>query len=175
MPRGKAAAVPVGDRRYQQAVELFEKGVKAFGRKDLDRARTHLGNLVENHTDQPDLVERARAYLAMCDRAGGDKPARPRTFEEMLNYGVVLHNRGEFEQAVKYLRQAVSKHPRNEHALYCLAAAQARAGEGEAALKTLRSAIQSNPASRTQARHDPDFEPLQGEEDFQALVAPTLP
>ena len=30
----------------------------------------------------------------------------------MLNYGVVLHNRGEFDQAVKYLRQAVAKHPR---------------------------------------------------------------
>jgi tetratricopeptide (TPR) repeat protein len=173
MPR-KAAPAPVGDRRYQQAVELFEKAVKAFGRKDLDRARTHLGNIVENHGDHPELVERARTYLAMCDRAGGERPAHPRTFEEQLNYGVVLHNRGEFEQAVKYLHQAVSKQPKSEHALYCLAAAQARAGEAVDALKTLRSAIHANPASRTQARHDPDFEPLRGEEDFLALVAPTL-
>lgn len=173
MPR-KAAPAPVGDRRYRQAVELFDKAVKAFGRKDLDRARTHLRNIIDNHDDQPDLLERARAYLAMCDRAGGGTPPRPRSFEELLNYGVVLHNRGEFEPAVKYLRQAVSKHPRDEHALYCLAAAQARAGEGEGALKTLRSAIHANPASRNLARHDADFEPLRGEEDFRALVAPTL-
>jgi tetratricopeptide (TPR) repeat protein len=92
----------------------------------------------------------------------------------MLNYGVVLHNRGEFDQAVKYLRLAVAKHPRNEHALYCLAASQARAGEAEDALKALRSAITANPTSRSQARQDPDFERLRGEAEFQALVAPTL-
>jgi tetratricopeptide (TPR) repeat protein len=173
MPR-RTAPAPAGDRRYRQAVEIFEKAVKAVGRKDFDRARSHLDHLIEGHGDQPDLVERARAYLAMCDRADGQKPPRPRTFEEVLNYGVVLHNRGEFAQAVKYLRQAVEKHPRNEHALYCLAAAQARAGEAEAAVKALRSAIQANPASRTQARQDPDFEALRGQEGFLALVAPTL-
>jgi tetratricopeptide (TPR) repeat protein len=173
MPK-KAAPAPSGDRHYRQAVELFEKAVKAFGRKDFNRTRTYLNNLIESHEDQPDLVERARTYLAMCERAGGEKPPRPRTFEELLNYGVVLHNRGEFTQAVKYLRQATDKHPRNEHALYCLAAAQARAGETEAAVKALRSAIQANPASRTQARQDPDFEDLRGQEGFVALVAPTL-
>ncbi len=173
MPK-KAAPAPVGDRRYRQALVLFEKAVKAFGRKDFDRARTHLDSLIASHGDQPDLAERARSYLVMCKRATSRKPARPRTFEEMLNYGVVLHNRGEFDQAVKYLRQAVAKHPRNEHALYCLAAAQARAGEAEAALKALRSAITANPSSRTQARQDPDFEPLRGEAEFQALVAPAV-
>jgi tetratricopeptide (TPR) repeat protein len=173
MPR-KAAPAPVGDRRYRQAVELFEKAVKAFGRKDFERTRNHLNTLIETHDDQPDLVERARSYLAMCDRAGGTKPPRPRTFEEMLNYGVVLHNQGDFVQAAKYLQQAVDKHPKSEHALYCLAAARARAGETEAALKALRSAIQANPTSRTQARQDADFESLRGEDGFVALVAPTL-
>ena len=173
MPR-KAAPASGGDRQYRQAVELFEKAVKAFGKRDFTRARGHLDHLIESHGDQSDFVERARSYLAMCDRAEGDGGPRPRTFEEMLNYGVVLHNRGEFGPAIKYLRQAVDKHPRNEHALYCLAAAQARAGETEAAVKALRSAIQINPASRTQARQDPDFEALRGHEEFAALVAPTL-
>jgi tetratricopeptide (TPR) repeat protein len=111
----------------------------------------------------------------MCERARATRPARPKTFEELLNYGVVLHNRGEFSLAVKYLSQAVEMHPRNENALYCLAAAHARAGDATAALKALRSAIHSGPASRAQARQDPDFEPLRGESEFQALVAPALP
>lgn len=175
MPKKAAPAqAPAGDRRYQQAVDLFEKAVKAFGLKDFGRAQTHLENLIASHGDQADLAERARSYLVMCQRATSGEPVPPKTFEEMLNYGVVLHNRGEFAQALKYLHQAVAKHPRDEHALYCLAAAQARAGEAEAALKALRSAIAANPTSRSQARQDPDFEPLRGEAEFQALVAPPL-
>ena len=173
MPR-KAASAPVGDRRYRKAVDAFEKAVKAFGKKELDRAETLLSGLIEEHDDQPDLVERARTYLAMCERLRGHSPARPKTFEEFLNYGVVLHNRGEFDEAVRYLKQATSREPRNEHALYCLAAAHSRAGEADDALKALRSAIHANPSSRTQARHDADFEPLRSEAEFVALVAPTL-
>ena len=102
------------------------------------------------------------------------RQTKPKTFEELLSYGVVLHNRGDYAQAVKYLGQALELQPRSESALYCLAAAQARAGETAAALRALRSAISANPASRAQARHDADFEPLRGAVEFKALVAPNL-
>jgi tetratricopeptide (TPR) repeat protein len=171
MPK-KVAAAPAVDRRYQQAVDLFERAVKALGRKDLDRARELLDQLLESHADQRELVERARAYRARCDRS---RPARPKTFEELLNFGVVLHNRGDFALAVRYFQQALEIHPRSEGALYCLAAAQARAGDVAAALKALRSAIHANPASRAQARRDDDFAPLRAAAEFQALVAPSLP
>lgn len=171
--RAKPVKSPVVDRRYQQAVELFERAAKALGKKDFDRASELFDQLLDSHADQSDLVERARTYRALCERSR--RTARPRTFEELLNYGVVLHNRGDFAQAVRYLRQAVEKHPRHEGALYCLAAAQARAGEVQAALEALRSAIHANPASRAQARRDHDFEPLRQASEFKALVAPTLP
>jgi tetratricopeptide (TPR) repeat protein len=172
MPK-KAVPAPVVDRRYQQALDLFERAVKALGRKDFDRCRELLDGLIEDFGEQQELVERARSYRAMCDRSR--RPARPKTFEELLNYGVVLHNRGDFAQAVKYLQLALEIHPRNESALYCLAAAQARAGDAPAALKALKSAIHANPASRAQARKDADFEPLRAAAAFQALVAPALP
>jgi acetyltransferase-like isoleucine patch superfamily enzyme len=112
---------------------------------------------VEDFADQQELVERARTYRAMCDRSR--RPARPKTFEELLNYGVVLHNRGEHELAVKYLRQALDIHPRNEGALYCLAAAQARAGDTPAALKALK--LRSTPTRpAAPGARNADFEPL---------------
>jgi len=168
----KAVPEPVVDREYRQALDLFERAVKAMGRKDLDRARDLLDLLLESHGDQRELVERARAYRAVCDRSR--RPPRPKTFEELLNYGVVLHNREDYAQAVRYLQQALEIHPRNESALYCLAAAQARAGDAPAALKALKSAIHASPASRAQARRDDDFAPLRAGAEFQALVAPTL-
>jgi tetratricopeptide (TPR) repeat protein len=167
----KPVRAPV-DRRYQQALDLYERAVKALGKKDFERARGLLDELLDGDVDQQELIERARTYRAMCERMR--RPGRPKTFEEFLNFGVVLHNRGDFAQAVKYLTQALEIHPRSESALYCLAAAQARAGDPTAALKALRSAIHANPASRSQARRDDDFEPLRGASEFQALVAPSL-
>ncbi len=160
-------------RPTHHGLVLFERAVKALGNKDFDRARTLLDGLLRSDGLPREIVERARSYRAMCERSR--RPVRPRTFEELLNYGVVLHNRGDFAEAVKYLSLALQMQPRSEGALYCLAAAQARAGSAGAALAALRSAIASNPATRAQARRDEDFAALRGAQEFQALVAPVLP
>jgi tetratricopeptide (TPR) repeat protein len=159
------------DRRPQQALDAFEKAVKSLGKRDWEKARDQLDGLISSYPEERDLIERARAYKAMCDRALEKKPSfRPKTFEEMLHHGVYLHNRGEYEEALKFLRQAVEIHPKNENAQYCLAATAARAGDHAAALKALRSAVLAGPANRTQARQDPDFDTLRDNEEFLAIV-----
>ena len=152
------------DRRPAPALDLFEKAVKALGKKDFERARDLLETLIEEHAQERELVERARAYRAMCDR--------PKGFDDLLNYGVYLHNRGEFGDALKYLQQAAEIHPRNEHVLYCLAAAFSRSGDTTGALKALRSAIGVSTSNRAQAKSDSDFDPIREDPDFVALVHP---
>jgi Tfp pilus assembly protein PilF len=172
--RPKKAAT-VTDRRSQQALELFERAAKALGKHEWERARDHLDTLIESHPEQRDLIERARAYRAVCERALSEArktPFRPKGFEDLLNHGVFLHNRGEFEEALKVLRQAAEIHPKNEHVLYCLAATAARAGDSATALKALRSAIAVSPANRAQARGDSDFDPIREDEEFIELVHP---
>lgn len=165
----KPARVQAPDRRHQQALGLFEKAMRAFGRRDLERARELFETVVKEHADEAELVERARTYGAMCRRP---RAGRPKTFEELLSYGVLLHNRGEYSQAVKHLDQALALQPRHDGALYCLAAAQARAGDAAGALRALRAAIAANPSSRMQARRDADFEILRRQGEFLSLVAP---
>jgi tetratricopeptide (TPR) repeat protein len=162
-----------GDRRATQAVELFEKAVKALGRKEYDKAREHFDAIITGHPDERDVVERARSYRLVCERGLGEAKRashRPKGFDELLNYGVFLHNRGEFEEALKSLRQAAEIHPKNENVLYCLAATSARAGDTDSALKALRSAISVSPETRAQARRDSDFDVLREDDEFNALV-----
>jgi tetratricopeptide (TPR) repeat protein len=158
------------ERRSGQAIEVFEKGVRALGKRDYEKAREHFDHLIESFPAETEILERARSYRALCARALEKKPSRPKSFEELLNYGVYLHNRGEFHEALQYLQQAAEIHPRNEHVLYCVAAAAARAGDSAAALKSLRSAIAANPASRAQARSDSDFDPIRDDDEFVSLV-----
>jgi tetratricopeptide (TPR) repeat protein len=166
---------PAVERRAatNPALEAFEKAVKTLGKKDFERARELFGDILESYPEERDLLERARAYRAVCDRALSESrrgPFKPKTFEDLLQYGVFLHNRGEFEDALKYLRQAVEMHPKNEHAQYCLAATAARAGDTPSALKALRSAIAAGPSNRAQARSDPDFDPIRDDEGFVEIV-----
>jgi tetratricopeptide (TPR) repeat protein len=163
----------VGERKSSQALELFEKAVKALGKKDYDRALELFDSLISSHREERDLLERARAYRTACERAAEKRPAfRPKTFEELLHYGVFLHNRGEYPEALRHLQQAVEMHPKNEHAQYCLAASASRAGDPAVALKALRSAIATSAANRAQARGDSDFDPIREHEEFVALVYP---
>src|SRR5438552_17502471 len=164
---------PVVDRRSQQAIDTFEKAMKAMGKHDYERAREHFDTLLAGFPEERDLLERARSYRAVCERALEKRPTfRPKTFDEMLHHGVYLHNRGEYEEALKALRQAAEIHPKNEHVLYCLAATAARAGDTTSALKALRSAVAASPANRAQARSDSDFDPIREDEEFIEIVYP---
>ena len=90
---GKKASV--AERRSGRSLDLFEKAVKALGRKDYERAQEQLTELVDSYPDERDVLDRARAYLALCERALGKRPSfRPKTFEDLLNHGVYVHNRG---------------------------------------------------------------------------------
>jgi Tfp pilus assembly protein PilF len=166
-----AKKAAVSDRRSAQAVELFEKAMRALGKRDYERAKEHLDALISAHADERDVAERARLYLGVCRRAIEKRPAfKPKTFDELLNYGVFLHNRGEFDEALKILGQAADQQPKNEHVLYCIAASAAQSGDVTSALRSLRSAIAANPASRAQARADADFDPIRENEEFVEIL-----
>jgi tetratricopeptide (TPR) repeat protein len=164
---------PALERRPSHALDLFERAMKALGKKDYEKAGAILDELLSSYPDEREVLERARAYKVVCERALEKKPSfRPKSFEELLNYGVFLHNKGEFQEALKFLQQAAFIHPKNEHVLYCVAAAAARAGDTPVALKALKSAIGTNTANRAQARSDSDFDPIREDEEFVALVYP---
>jgi tetratricopeptide (TPR) repeat protein len=162
------------EKKAQQALDLFEGGMKALGKRDYKKALARFAEVIADHAEAADVVERARSYHTLCQRAlvEARRPAfRPKSFEDLLNHGVFLHNRGDYAEALKFLKQAAEIHPRNEHVLYCLAATASRAGDLATALKALRSAIAANPASRAQAKTDVDFDPLRHHDEFAAILS----
>ena len=69
--------------------------MKALGKRDYEKAQEHLEALLAAHADERDVTERARLYLGLCQRQLEKKPAfKPKTFDEHLNYGVLLTTAG---------------------------------------------------------------------------------
>ena len=161
------------DKRSQAAIDVFEKATRALGKRDYDKAKDHFAALISQFPDERDVLERARTYLVLCERALDKRPAfKPKSFDEVLHHGVFLHNKGDFDGAMKLLRQAAEMQPQNEHALYCLAATSARAGDTATALRALRQAVDLGPHNRTQAKGDADFDDLREQEEFAAILYP---
>ena len=161
------------DKRSQAAIDVFEKATRALGKRDYDKAKDHFQALISQFPDERDVLERARTYLVLCERALDKRPAfKPKSFDEVLHHGVFLHNKGDFDDAMKLLRQASEMQPQNEHALYCLAATSARAGDTATALRALRQAVDLGPHNRTQAKGDADFDDLREQEEFAAILYP---
>lgn len=156
--------------RYEKALEAFERAIKVLYKGEADKAKEQLEKLKESHADEVELVDRVNAYLAICERKLS--PARkPKTTEEMVTQGVLLHNAGDSQQAIKVLSKALEMEPSNPYIAYCLAAAHARAGEASEAAKHLKQAIQADSTSRIHALADEDFASIRDRSELAAVLA----
>lgn len=158
------------DRRFSQAVEAFDKAVRALGKHDYEKARDLLDQVIENFPEERDLLDRARSYRLACQRALRKPAARPKTATDLLALSTLRHNEGDFDEAVKLQEAALAQEPGNDDALYCLAASAAQAGDHGRALEALTKAIEIARGNRAQARGDSDFDPLREDEAFIDLI-----
>ena len=146
---------PAVDRRSQQAIETFEKAMKALGKHDYERAREHFDALIAGFPEERDLLERARSYRAVCERAlrASVPPSSPRPSTSCSTTACTSTTGASSRRRSKFLRQAAEMHPSNEHVLYCLAATSARAGDTATALQA-PCARPSEPAPQPRPGHE---------------------
>jgi tetratricopeptide (TPR) repeat protein len=174
LPSRKRLARKSSDRPegYAKAVEAFEKGLKSLHKGDLDRARNQFQDIVSEYARETEIVDRALAYLTVCDRQP-KSTFSPRTFEESVAYGVFCHNRGDYDRAIKYLTKALEMEPGNDHVHYCLAAAYSCHGDREDAKRHLKQAVSADQYNRVLAKADADFAVLRDEADVSQLLTPS--
>ena len=168
--RKKLARKSTDKTAYNKAIEAFEKALRALHKGDVDRARSQFEAIAGESREEPEISDRALAYIAICDRQRKSSFS-PRSLEEMVAYGVFCHNRGEYDRAIKYLTKATDMEPGNDHAHYCLAAAYSRHGDRSDAARHLKQAVQANPYNRILAKTDDDFTTVRDESEIAQLLA----
>lgn len=169
-PERLAPAVPVpsGPSSHDLAMEAFERGFQALQQRRFADAAAAFSSIFGGYPDEKELHERARVYLAICERQAAAKHSQePRTLEERMNAATVALNRGAFEEAIRLLGAADSE---NDVVHYMLAVAHASLGDAERAIPHLRHAVELNPENRYLARQDADLQPLREDPGFVALL-----
>jgi tetratricopeptide (TPR) repeat protein len=129
---------------------------------------------METYPGEKEILAKARSYLQICDReeAALRKPAV--TGDQLYMFGVVEHNRGNYESAISVFNQLLVKQPDADYLYYAIAATSALRGDVVQALVNLRQAIGLNESNRVYAKNDPDFISLHEQGEFADLVGVVL-
>ena len=153
-----------------EAVALYERGLEALQKHAYAQAAKLLESVLRLYPEERDLQERVRLYLTICRRHAARQEAAPQTIDERLYAATLSINGGQYDQAIAHLRLVRDEDPDNDHAIYMLAVAHAQRDEHAEAVAHLERAIALNPENRALARHDPDLEPLRGDDAFRAAL-----
>lgn len=171
--QSKASQGPAAPARVApaaEAVALFQHGMEAMQRHDYTDASRAFQGILMGFPAERALAERAKVYLALCVRELDKRPPTPRTIEERLTAATAALNNDNDAAAEELARSVLGDEPRQDLALYLLAAVHARRGDQDEALSLLRKVFALTPEAAAQARADEDFDGLHDLEDFRTLT-----
>jgi predicted Zn-dependent protease len=156
--------------RYEEAVAIYEAGLKALQLRQFTKARDLLQSLIDRFPDERELHERARLYLRVCERQIEEAQAQPRSASDRVTAATVALNAGRTAEAISSLRSVVQEDSKNDHAEYVLAVGYATLGDSSSAISHLARAIALNPENRSLARSESDFDSLRHDPAFRSLL-----
>lgn len=137
--------------------DLFAKAMKAFSTGDFKAAKEMFDKAM--HGPELSVNESARMYSRMCEqRLDRAKPAL-KTADDYYNYAISLMNLRRTAEAAANLKKAIELGDTG-YIRYAMALACGLEGDIPAAAAHLQRAIDMDPATRTHARTDSDFQPL---------------
>ncbi len=163
---------PGGLTPEPDALGVFEQAMTALQRRDFRSARDGFLTLLDRFASERALLDRARVYLALCERELQQAPPAPQTLEERLTAATAALNNDQDGLAEQLLAAIVEEAPAHELGHYLTAVLLARRGDFADAVSALERAAAISPDVLAQARHDEDFDNLRGEAAFERLLAP---
>ncbi len=166
----KAQTVKELSRHTENARKDFDRGVTALQKKKPDEAERHLLDLIQKYPDEKELVDRARVYLAVCERQKNAARAALVEPEDFYYVALLEKNRGNVTEAIEHAKRAAKKNGGGK-VDFLLACCYAQSGEADTAVEHLRKAIEEDHRNRILARHDRDFDPVRDTPAFQELLA----
>lgn len=155
---------------YQKVLSAYGQAVKEFRKGDFEKASEHMQAFIDKYPAEREIVDRARAYLAIARKSPKKDAPSPKTFEEHCRQGAARINMGDFEGAVKLLEKGLELGENDGLVHYLLADARCRMGQPDASMEHLKKAIQKDKVYSTLAQNEPDFEPLWDDKKFKLIA-----
>ncbi len=158
---------------YDAALTIYTSAIEAMHTGDFGKARELFASIELQIGDEPELVERTRTYIRVCDQRLAPSSDEPADAEARYFAAVLKSNEGEFDEALRLIDQALAERPHLATYVYTRASIYALLGRVHESVSDLRQALASDPSIRFQAVNDPDFERIREEPAFIDVIEPT--
>lgn len=167
---GPAPSDDAARSSFVAALAHYEQAMRALQEHRFPAAADSLRAILAEFPEEKELNDRARLYLAVCERHLRPPAPEPGTAHDRLLAATLAINAGDGARAIRLLDTICQEDPGHDQALYLMAVAYGLAGDPSSAAPFLQRAIEVNAGNRVRARVDPDLEPLRGEEAIMALL-----
>lgn len=139
-------------------IKLFGQAIELFHKREYSKAQA----LFERAAEGPmrDMAHSARSHVRMCQSRSAPAERVLESADDYYHYGLALLNQRRLAEAERHLARAAELAPEADYVHYAMALGRGLSGNIEGCAESLQRAIELNPASRNQARLDPDFQDL---------------
>jgi tetratricopeptide (TPR) repeat protein len=155
---------------YQKALAAFGLAVKEFQKGEFDKATASFKDFMEKFPADREIVDRAKAYIAIAQKRPKKEGAAPKGFEDHYRYAVVRINQKDYPGGIKLLEKALEHKEKEGLIYYLLADANVLMGQVDAALELLKKAVQKDKNLAVLAQNEPDFESLWEDKKFKLIA-----
>jgi tetratricopeptide (TPR) repeat protein len=155
---------------YQKTLAAFGLAVKEFQKGDFEKAAALFRDFIERYPADKEVVDRAKAYLAIAQKRPKRESVPLRGFEDHYRAAVARINQKDYAGAIKLLEKALDYKEQEGLAYYLLADAHGLMGKADDALELLKKAVQKDRNFAVIAQNEPDFEPLWEDKKFKLIT-----
>ncbi|HSA95194.1 MAG TPA: hypothetical protein VLJ16_04030 [Acidobacteriota bacterium] len=155
---------------YQKALAAYGVAVKEFQKGELEKAVESFKGFIEKFPGEREIVDRAKAYLAIAQKRPKKETVPLKTFADHYHYAVAKINQRDCAGAVKVLEKALEFKENEGLVYYLLADVHGLMGETETAFDFLKKAIQKDRSFAVLAQNEPDFEAVWDDKKFKVIT-----
>ncbi len=155
---------------YQKALAAFSVAVKEFQKGDFEKAVASFQDFIEKYPADKEVVDRARAYLAIAKKRPKKDAVSLKGFEDHYRFGLAKINQKDYPGAIKVLEKALEYKEKEGLVYYLLADAHNLLGQTDESLELLKKAVQKDKNFAVLAQNEPDFEALWEDKKFKLLT-----
>jgi predicted Zn-dependent protease len=163
------------EKELQTITAEYEKALQLFHKKSFHKAEAAFKQIIDGYKDSEfysvlEIQTRVKVHYAIALAQLHPATLKLESNEDYVWEGVYQLNAGNIDKALELFNHAEKENYRDAYLYFLIAAAHLKKEDAAASLRYVEKCVKKDAAYKVILYNEPDFEPLQQNQDFLNLV-----